>query len=547
MRYQKAAVAVLCLFCGFGFFGCGTSTSGATGSVPTPIPPTTALAPDIPTFHNDNARSGQNLQETVLNHQNVNVNSFGKVAFFTVDGKVDAQPLFLDKVSMSSGTHPTLYVATEHATVFAFDANTAAYLWNTSLLGPGESTSDTRGCDEAISPEIGITATPVIDRTKGPNGAIYVVAMSKDAVGNYHQRLHALDVATGAELFGGPTEISGSFPGSGDNSNGVSVVFDPKQYKERAALLLLNGVVYTTWASHCDVRPYTGWVLGYDTTTLQQTYVLNVTPNGGGGAVWMSGAGPAADAAGNVYLLDGNGDFDDAQDSRGFPSLGNFGNAFLKLSSSGGVLSVSDYFEMYDESSENSEDVDLGSGGAILLPDLTDAQGTVRHLGVGAGKDGNIYVVNRDSMGHYGPSNQNLYQELLKPLAGRVYSTPAYFNNTIYYGSEGDNIKAFSIMNAQISPVPSGETGNMFPYPGATPSISANGSNDGILWAVENGYAATLHAYDATNLSNELYNSNQAPYQRDQLGPGNKFITPTVVNGKVYVGTTYGVAVYGLR
>jgi hypothetical protein len=542
MCCRNAVVAVLSLCYGLILIGCGDAATPGTASGTS-----TSTPPDVSTFHNDNLRSGQNLQETVLTHKNVNVNTFGKIAFLTVDGKVDAQPLFLANVQMSTGLRPTLYVATEHGTVFAFDANTAEYLWNSSLLGAGESTSDTRGCDEAIAPEIGITATPVIDRTQGPNGAIYVVVMSKDATGNYHQRIHALDIANGTELFGGPREISASYPGTGDNSDGASVVFDSKQYKERAGLLLVNGVIYTTWASHCDVRPYTGWVLGYDAATLQQKYVLNLTPNGGGGGIWMSGSGPAADSAGNIYFLDGNGTFEDALDARGFPAQADFGNGFLKLAVTGGLLNVSDYFEMSDEGMENSEDIDLGSGGSMLLPDVSDAQGKAWHLAVGAGKDGNIYVVNRDSMGKYGQTNQTLYQEILKPLAGRVFSSPAYFNNTVYYGSENDTIKAFPITAAQIAPLPSSTTSSKFPYPGTTPSISANGTNDAILWAVENGYSATLHAYDATDLTKELYNSGQAPFQRDQLGPGNKFITPTVVNGKVYVGTTFGVAVYGLR
>jgi hypothetical protein len=372
---------------------------------------------------------------------------------------------------------------------------------------------------------------------------IYVTAMSKSGSA-YFQRLHALDVTTGAELFGGPKTIQASFPGTGDNSVNGNVTFDAAQYKDRAGLLLLNGAVYTTWASHCDIRPYTGWIIAYDATTLAQTSVLNLVPNGSEGAIWMSDTGPAADSAGNIYVLDANGDFDTTMNTSGFPANGDFGNAFLKISTSG-ALAVADYFEMSNQQSENDSDADLGSGGALVLPDLTDGTGNVRHLAVGAGKDGHIYVVNRDAMGKFNAASNNIYQELTGVLGGGVFGMPAYFNNTIYYGAIGDAIKAFKITNAKLSTSPAFQSSNTFAYPGATPSISANGTSNGIVWAAENGTAAVLHAYDATNL-HELYNSTQAGGSRDQFGAGNKFITPTVVNGKVYVGTTNSVAVFGL-
>ena len=505
-------------------------------------------AMDVVTFHNDNARTGQDLHETLLTLKTVHTPTFGKVNFLTMDGKVDAQPLYLSSVKIpGQGVHNVLYVASEHASVNAFDADNGQYLWNVSLLGTGESSSDSRSCDEAVNPEIGITATPVIDRTQGANGAIYLVAMSRDTSGNYFQRLHALDVSSGAELFGGPKTITASYPGVGDNSSGGNVIFDPAQYKDRAALLLVNGVVYTTWASHCDQRPYTGWIIGFDAATLNQTSVLNITPNGNEGAIWMSGGGPAADNQGNIYLLDGNGTFDTALDANGFPSQGNFGNGFLKLSTQNGGLTVADYFEMSNQQEENDTDRDLGSGGTLLLPDQTDASGKVWHLAVGAGKDSNLYLVNRDSMGKFNPSGDAVFQGISQLFPGPVFSTPAYFNGVVYYAAVNDRIKAFALKNAQFPSIPANQTGKVFAYPGATPSISANGTSDAILWAVENGYSATLHAYDATDLSKELYNSNQAPFVQDQPGPGNKFITPTVANGKVYVGTTYGVAVFGLR
>jgi hypothetical protein len=521
------------------------SSSPAKQSPPPPPPPGTT-GTDVTTYHNDTARTGQNLTETILTPSNVNSSTFGKLFVINVDGRVDAQPLYLAQVSVpNQGTHNLLYVETEHGSVYGFDADGGTLLWQISTLAAGESTSDDHGCSQ-ITPEIGVTSTPVIDPKAGPHGTIYVVAMSKDGSGNYHQRLHALDVTTGAEEFGGPQNIQASFPGTGDNSSGGNVVFAPGQYAERAGLLLLNGVVYTGWTSHCDARPYTGWIMSFDESTLAPVSVLNLTPNGNEGSVWMSGAGLAADTFGNIFLLDANGTFDNTLDANGFPSEGDFGNAFLRISTVNQKLAVADYFEMFNQGAENGSDEDLGSGGALLLPDFTDSSGQTRHLAVGAGKDSNIYVVDRDAMGKFSPSKNNIYQEIQGGLSGSVFSMPAYFNNTVYYGAVGDNIKAFAISNAQLAGTPTSQTGNAFGYPGATPSVSANGTSNAILWAAENGGTAVLHAYDATNLSRELYNSNQASGGRDQFGAGNKFITPMITNGKVYVGTTNGVGVFGL-
>jgi hypothetical protein len=525
-----------------------------TGCAGVSVPAATTVVPslgttDVLTYHNDIARTGQNLTETALTTSNVTATKFGKLGFYPVDGLVDAEPLYASNVTVpsngtSNGAHNLLIVATEHASVYAFDADSGAAIWHVSTLESGETTSDARSCGQ-VSPEIGVTSTPVIDRTRGPHGAVYLVAMSKDGSGNYHQRLHALDLTLGTELFGGPADIQATYPGIGDNSNGTSVVFDPGQYKERSALLLLNGVVYTGWASHCDIRPYTGWIMGYSESTLAQTSVLNVTPNGSEGAIWMAGAGLAADSSGNIYFLDANGDFDTNLNASGFPSDGDYGNAFMKVSTSGNQLAVADYFEMDSEASENGSDTDLGSGGTIVLPDLSDGSGHAWHLAVGAGKDNNLYLVNRDSMGKFSSNNKNIYQELAGSLPGGVFAMPAYFNNTIYYGSVGSPIQAFTITNAKLATSATAQTANSFGYPGATPSVSANGSSNGIVWAVENNSPAVLHAYNATNL-NELYNSNQASNGRDQFGAGNKFITPMIANGKVFVGTTNGVAVFGL-
>lgn len=500
---------------------------------------------DVTTYHNDVARIGQNLKETVLTPGTVNSANFGKLFTISTDGKVDAEPLYLSNFSIGGTSHNVLYVASEHDSVYAFDADTGTSLWHVSMLPAGESTSDTHGCGQVV-PEIGITSTPVIDRKAGPHGTVYVVAMSKDGSGNYHQRLHALDATTGAEQFGGPSEVQASFPGTGDNSSGGNVVFAPGQYEERASLLLLNGVIYTSWTSHCDIRPYTGWIISYDQNTLAQVSVLNLTPNGNEGAVWMSGAGLAADNSGNIFLLDANGTFDTTFDANGFPAQGDFGNAFLKLSTTTKKLAVADYFQMFNQSQENDADVDLGSGGALVLPDLKDNSGKTWHLAVGAGKDSNIYLVDRDNMGKFNASTNNIHQQLSGVLQGGIWSMPAYFNNTVYYGAVGNHLQAFTISNAQLSSSHTSQTTNTFTYPGATPSISANGSANGIVWATENNSPAVLHAYDATDLSKELYNSNQASGGRDQFGSGNKFITPMIVNGKVYVGTTGGVGVFGL-
>ncbi|APA85715.1 PQQ-binding-like beta-propeller repeat protein [Paraburkholderia sprentiae WSM5005] len=511
--------------------GSGTSTSGTS----------TAAVQDVLTYHDDVARTGQDLGETTLTPANVTASTFGKVGFFSVDGKVDAQPLFVGSLAIAGGTHNVLYVATENDSVFAFDADSGAKLWQASTLGTGETPSDDLGCTQIVN-VIGITSTPVIDRSRGTHGTIYVVAMSKDAAGGYHQRIHALDLATGAELLNGPTEIAASYPGHGaGNTNGV-VPFTPSLYAERAALLLLGNTVYTSWTSHCDDGGYTGWIMGYGADTLQQTTVLNVTPNGIGGAIWMSGAGPASDGS-SIYLLDANGTFDTTMTSNGYPANNDFGNTFLKLGTSGG-LSVADYFAMTNVVHEANDDIDLGSGGALVLPDLTDASGTVRHLTLGAGKDSTIYVLNRDSMGKFNATADNIYQEIPAQLAGGEFGMPAYFNGRVYFGSVGDHLKAFTVTDAKLSITPTAQSAMTFAYPGTTPSISANGTTNGIVWAAENGTVAALHAFDPVSL-NELYNSNQMG-ARDQFGTGNKFITPLIANGKVYVGTTNGVAVFGL-
>src|SRR5437016_3242893 len=541
--------SVLCSALIAGLTACGHGGSAAPSQ---PGPPGVISGTDVVTYKNDLARTGQNLTETVLTLANVNASGFGKLRFLATDGRVDAQPLYLAALSLQGAAHNVVFVATENDSVYAFDADSGTSLWHVSLLGAGETPSGPHACGQIV-PVIGITSTPVIDRTAGSHGTIYVVAMSNS--GADHQRLHALDLTTGAELLGGPRDITATYlaPGGGTRT------FDPGQYAERAALLRSGGVIYTSWTSHCDISPYTGWVIAYAQTNLAQTAVLNVAPNGTGSgaatagpAIWMSGGGPGADAAGNIYLLTANGAFETTLDANGFPSNADYGNSFLKLSTAGGGLSVADYFTVSNEVSESQADLDLGSGGAMLLPDLTDSTSTIRHLVVGAGKDGNIYLIDREAMGKFNAQSNNsqIWQQLTQVLGDgssrAIWSTPAYFNGTIYYGPSGGNLLAFPLGSARLAASPSSASSARFPYPGTFPAVSANGASNGIVWAHQNTNPAVLYAFDAGNLGHELYDSSQAANGRDQFGAGNKFITPTIADGKVFVGTQTGVAVFGL-
>jgi hypothetical protein len=435
-------------------------------------------------------------------------------------------------------------------------------LWQNQLLtGTGETPSDNRGCDQVL-PIIGVTSTPVIDLSAGPNGTMFVVAMSKTSGGTYHQRIHALDLTTGVDRVTA-TDIQATFSGTGTGSSGGVQTFDPASYEERAALLLLNGTIYTAWTSHCDATPYNSWVLGFSESTLAQSVVLDMTANGASlagrdgeeGGIWMSGAGPAADSSGNIYLLIGNGTFDTTLNGSNFPNQCDFGNSFMKLSTSatncsGTGLGVADYFTMFDAccgtTSESYNDQDLGSGGLVVLPDLMDNSNNVHHLAVGAGKDTNLYVVNRDSMGKFNANNDNaIYQELDGALGGGVWSAPAYFNNTVYYGPVDNSLLGFPISNAMISSNAM-QSSNQFSYPGTMPSISANGTSNGIVWTIQSGNTGTLYAYNAANLTQLFSGTFTATANA-------KFATPMIANGQVYVGTGPtgasnggSVAVFGL-
>ena len=513
---------------------------------------------NVLTYKNNNARTGANTTETILTHSNVNSTQFGKLWFFPSDGLVDAQTLYVSNLTIpGKGSHNTLFVETENDTVYALDANTGAVLWQVSLLLAGETASDNRNCAQ-ITPIMGITSTPAIYlKSATAGGYLYVVAMSKDSSGNYHQRLHALSLGSGKEVLGGPVQIQATYPGTGPNSSGGVITFNPADYKSRPAVLLLNGVVYVSFSSNCDGPPFNGWIMAYNGTTLAQEAVFSTSPNGENGALWGSGAGPAADASGNIYQMVGNGTFDETLNSLGFPSSGDYGNGYLKLTFASNALSVADYFASYNAADGPfDENVELGSSGPLILPAMENAAGTVMHLAVGAGKVGTIFVVNLENMGKYNPAgDSNVYQALVGVMGpggadgvGAVRFPPASFGNTVYFSGNQTPIMAFEFTEALLSTAAVSSTPEVFQYPGAGMSISANGSSNGILWAVApggDGVGNGLYAYAAGKLSDELYNSNQAANGRDQITYA-KFAPPTIANGMVYVATQTGVAAFGL-
>lgn len=497
------------------------------------------------TFQYDNSRAGANLNETILTPGNVTSDRFGKLFSYEVDGVVYAQPLYLANVNVPGrGAHDVVYVATEHDSVYAFDARSndgpnAQPLWRVSFIDPDHGVNtvltDDVNCVQ-ISPEIGITSTPVIDSA---TGTIFVVAMTKetadDGSDTLVHRLHALDVTTGAEKPGSPVIIQASVPGGAEDSG--TVYFNPAEYKERAGLLLVDGVVYTSWASHCDLGEFHGWVMAYNAKTLDQVAVYNTTPNGKRGAIWQGGAAPAADAEGNIYLVTGDGTFDYGKGGT------NLGDTYIKFSP-GGALVVADYFTPFNADNLDEHDADLGSSGVVLLP---DEAGTAAHshLMVGAGKEGRIYVIDRDQMGNQQAGADRQIVQSFPNAIGPLFTNPAYFQNTMYFCAARDSLKAFPISNGMLATTPSSQTAARFAFRGCAPSISANGSSNGILWMIE--LSGTLRAYDASNLGLEVYNSNQNS-DRDRIGREAyvPFSVPMIANGRVYVGTANQLMVYGL-
>ena len=508
------------------------------------------------TYRNDNFRTGQNLAESVLTPSTVNAKGFGLKFTDAVDGFIYAEPLYVPNVTIpSQGTHNVVYVVTENDSVYAFDADVAGPpLWQTSFIDSANGITAVpsldlgTGCKD-LTPIIGITATPVIDPS---TGTLFVVSKVKLGPGSYQQQLHALDIATGLEQPNSPVTITASVPGTGEASvNGV-VTFDPLLQHDRAALTLANGVVYLTFASHCDITPYHGWILGYDETTLAQVIVYNDTPNGSQGGIWESGCGPGVDTNGDLIAVSGNGTFDTVA------SPIDYGDSFLRLTpgvGTTGTMTVNTFFTPLNELILDDEDADMGSGGNLLLP---DQPGPNPHLVIGVGKLGTIYLVNRDSMGGFNASMDQMVQEL-SGLIGGMFSTPAYWQgkvakgvvrNLLYTIAANDQPKSFVLANGMIESATESIARNFtFGWPGASPVISANNTTGGIMWAVNtSGFStaatAVLYAFDATNLENELYDSNQN--SGDHPGPAVKFTVPTVANGSVYMGTQTQLAVFGM-
>lgn len=519
------------------------------------------------TYHNDLARDGANTQEYALTTANVNAAGFGKLFSCPVDGAVYAQPLWIPNLTVAGARHNLLLTATQHDSVFAFDADTGAQLWQVSLIDAahgatsGETTVPYNLVGHAagdIAPEIGVTSTPVIDPA---TSILYVVSKSVDPTHTkFYQRLHAIDLATGNEKGGSPVVIAATYPGTGDG--GTTTTFNPQQQNQRAGLALVNGAVYIASGAHADIAPWYGWVIAYryNGAAFSQSATLNVTPNVQQGGVWMSGAAPAADSAGHLYVITGNGIFD--ADSSTAPN-NDYGDSFLQLTAG---LTPSSYFTPSDQASEYVNDYDFGSGGAAVVLNL--ASGSPQHLVVGAGKEGVLYLLNGDSMGGYGDSHTRQSFS----TGARIFSTGAFWNNTFYVAGVNVSLRAFTFNTASnlfdtsaVSHSPS-----IFGFPGSTPSVSSTGTaSNGIVWALDNSQYCTLqspgcgpavlHAYDATNLATELWNSSLNG--ADAAGNAVKFTVPTVANGRVYVGTrgnnsggiygsggVYGtVDVYGLK
>jgi hypothetical protein len=434
-----------------------------------------AGAQRVITSQYDNARTGANLNETNLTPRNVNVQHFGKIFTLHVDGDVYAQPLFLGGVEIpGKGRHDVIFIATEHDSVYAFDAygNPTTPLWQASFLKHGFTTVPAPDADcPFISPEIGITSTPVIDPD---TGTLYVLARTRDRSGFlenvYAQRLHALAVTTGVEKFSGPVEIRASISGAGTGSSSGKLNFNPLRDNPRAALLLNHGAIYLTWASACDVGPYHGWVMAYDARTLKQKAVFNASPDADDSGIWEGDTGPAADKAGNIFLATGNGRFDAAKGGR------DYGDSLLKLN--GESLKLTDYFAPYNVADLDADDNDLGSGGPVLLPDQPGAH---PHLAVVEGKGGVLYLVDRDHMGHWQAGNNSHAVQAIAVPNG-VNGSMTYWNHYVYVLADSDKLRQFEVKDGKLSL--KAASGNTFPRVSATPTVSANGSKDAIIWLV---------------------------------------------------------------
>ncbi len=516
------------------------------------------------TQHNDNSRTGANLKETILNTTNVNTNQFGLIFTHPVDDQIYAQPLIMTNVNIPGhGVRNVVYVATVNDSVYAFDADDAsagAPYWQVSFLGPNvvavRNTDMTGACGgnyHDFSGAMGIVSTPVIDPVAG---TIYVVARTKENGSTFVQRLHALDVRTGAEQPNSPVDITATYPGTGSGSSGGFIAFNSQRQNQRAALALVNGIVYVSWASHCDWGPYHGWVIGFD-ASLQQAAIYNVTPNGTNAGIWMSGQAPSADANGNLYLSTGNGTVGVTGNPR---DITNRGESFLKLTRSGTNLNVTSWFTPYNYAALEAGDIDLGSAGLLLIPGTT--------LALSGGKGGTLYLVNRDDMGGLSGSttaDTNIVQSIALAGFHEIHGGPVWWD-----GPDGSYAYSWSANSERLRQYKYDPATGMFLLPnyaqsttvggsgspGGILAISANGTNagSGVVWAVVNTtssanqavVAGTLHAYNAQNVTNELWNSDTIS-SRDALGSLAKFVAPTVANGKVYMATfSNRLSVYGL-
>jgi hypothetical protein len=520
------------------------------------------------TYHNDVPRDGVNAQELALTPATVSTTTFGKRFSCPADGASYTQPMWVPRLSIGGAVHNVIFAATQHDSVYAFDADASpcAQLWQAKLLDSahgglaGETpvpTGDVGNGFQDIQPEIGVTGTPVIDPA---TSTLYVVSKSEDLTNAFHQRLHALDLATGNEKFAGPKTITASVPGTGDGSSGGIVSFNPQTAHQRSALSLSNGIVYIAWAAHEDKDPYHGWIIGYNAATLARVRILNVSPDGSRTGIWMAGGAPAFDSAGNLYATTGNGTFDADQ---ALPPNGDYGDSVLKVSTSA-AMAVTDWFTPYNQAFLDTQDLDLGSSGVVVLPDQSSSP---THLLVAAGKQGQVYLLNRDAMGAYCtgcPADTNVVQSFAAfQNFGSFWGSPAFWQNRLYLGGTqeppgpGDRLKVFDFNPSthSFTTPASSQSATIFGYTGSTPSVSSQGASGGVVWAADvSAYGvpapslgpAVLHAYDANNLGSELWNSSQAANNRDQAGNAVKFSVPTVANGKVYLGTRSEIEVYGL-
>jgi hypothetical protein len=520
---------------------CSGGGSNSPATVTPPAPPGDNTSVNVLTWHYDNSRSGVNPNETGLTPSNVTSSGFGKVAEFTVNGQVDGQILYVSQVNIPNvGKKNVIYFATENDVVYAIDADSmsgsdATVLWSTSLVPAGEAPASTQsGCGN-INPN-GVTATPVIDVTRN---AIYLVAMTMNAqsVTTQFDRLHALDLGSGAELFGGPTTIAPTYPGTQGNVLNNTIVFDPVVQHDRAALTEVGNQIYTAWSGmYGDCSPYSAWIVSFNAATLAQSGAIVLAPDYEGAGIWLGGAGLSADAAGSLYVPTGNA----TSNLMETPAIGDYPESVVRLAP-GLPLTVADFFMPSNVVSLSEGDEDLSSAGVLLLPDQTDASNATHHLAVASGKDGNLFVLNRDSLGGFHAQNQ-VVQQFQNGGANSSgnFSTPLFFNSSVYLNPSQMPIVRFPVANALLATTPAAQSSqSLF----SVPTISANGTSNGIVWTLA---SSVLYAFDATSL-NTLYASNQAANQRDSFtAPGSSFITPMVANQRVYIGTQSTVAVFGL-